>query len=192
MVEVELKYRLDDPEELLTRLIARGAARGVETAQVDLYLDHPVRRFEETDEAFRIRWDERDGLALTYKGPRLDPMSKTREEIEIGITGGEPGCDSAATLFGRLGFREVRRVSKRRTTFQVASDGREVAVSIDDVEGIGLFVELELIADEGDWQAARESLERLAQILGLAPVQAERRSYLEMLLKAEAARRAID
>ena len=56
MVEVELKYWLHEPEDLLASLIARGAVRGGETAQADYYFDHPSRRFAESDEAFRIRW----------------------------------------------------------------------------------------------------------------------------------------
>jgi adenylate cyclase, class 2 len=188
MVEVELKYRLHDPEGVLTRLIARGAARRVEAAQVDVYFDHPSRRFGKTDEALRIRWDDQDGLAATYKGPRLDLKSKSREEIEIGLKGGESDLEEAARLLGRLGFREVRRVPKRRTTFLVTMADREIAVSIDDVDGIGLFVELELLADAGAWLTARESLERLALALGLKPEDSERRSYLELLLDRDGSR----
>ena len=190
MIEVELKYRLHEPEELLTRLIARGAAPGPETAQVDLYFDHPQRRFAESDEALRIRWDEGVGLALTYKGPRLDLKSKSREEIEIGLTGDLSTNELAATLLERLGFRPVRRVAKRRTTFRLSADGRVVDVSIDHVEELGLFVELETICDEQSWQIGREFVERTASSLGLGPEQAERRSYLELVMQAERARGA--
>jgi adenylate cyclase class 2 len=187
MIEVELKYRLHEPEELLTRLIARGAAPGPVTVQVDLYFDHPLRRFAESDEALRVRWDEGAGLALTYKGPRLDPKSKSREEIEIGLTGDVSTSEQAGTLLERLGFRPVRRVSKRRTTFQLSADGRKIDVSIDDVEELGLFVELEMICDEQGWMVGREFVERTASSLGLGPEQAERRSYLELVMQAESA-----
>jgi adenylate cyclase class 2 len=192
MIEVELKFRLHDPEDLLMRLIARGAVRSFDSLQVDLYFDHPVRRFAATDEALRLRWDQRDGLVITYKGPRLDDKSKTREEIELGIVGSEPTLNSATVLLKRLGFREVRRVSKRRTTYLARDELRDVTISIDEVDAIGLFVELEAIADESDWQAAREALERLARGLGLGPLSSERRSYLELLLESDRARASVD
>lgn len=190
MVEVELKYWLHEPEDLLASLIARGAVRGGETEQADFYFDHPSRRFADSDEALRIRSDDRMGLALTYKGPRLDLQSKSREEIEIALAGDPSTRDLMATLLDRLGFRLVRCVSKRRTTFQLNAEGREIDVSIDEVEGLGLFVELEIICDEQDWMSARESVQRIASGLGLAPEQAERRSYLELVMQAAADPRA--
>ena len=57
MIEVELKYRLDDPESLLSALIARGAEPGAATIERDVYFNHPSRDFAETDEALRLRWD---------------------------------------------------------------------------------------------------------------------------------------
>jgi adenylate cyclase class 2 len=58
--------------------------------------------------------------------------------------------------------------------------GRRVEGALDDVEGVGTFVELELRADEKSVDEARRAIATLAAELDLGP--SERRSYLEMLL----------
>ena len=55
--------------------------------------------------------------------------------------------------------------------------------SLDEVEGVGTFVEFELVADEADSTLPRSCIISLAQSLGLT--QGERRSYLEMLLEGK-------
>ena len=53
--------------------------------------------------------------------------------------------------------------------------------ALDEVDGLGTFVELELSADEASLDEARRTIVSLANELDLGP--SERRSYLEMLLE---------
>ena len=64
-------------------LLERGATLSKDCDQVDEYFNHPCRDFAVTDEALRLRKDP-DGK-MTYKGPKLDRTTKTREEIEMDI-----------------------------------------------------------------------------------------------------------
>ena len=52
--------------------------------------------------------------------------------------------------------------------------------ALDEVDGVGSFVELELQADDAGLDAAKQKISKLAAELHLGP--SERRSYLEMLL----------
>ena len=177
MIEVELKYRLHDPEALLAALIARGVSPGLETLEQDIYFAHPSRNFAETDEALRLRWDGKAAV-LTYKGPLLDKVSKSREEIELDLPG-ESGLATARQILTRLGFQEVRPVEKRRRKFPLHVEALPVLVTIDDVAGLGLFVELECFAEQDDFTFARDALRKFAETLGLR--DSERRSYLQLL-----------
>ena len=73
---------------------------------------------------------------------------------------------------GRVGGRAVRRAEDGRGARSVAS--------LDDVEGVGHFAEIEIQAPEEQLAAARDVLLWTAAELGLSG--SERRSYLEMLL----------
>jgi len=61
--------------------------------------------------------------------------------------------------------------------------GRQVEASLDEVERLGTFAELELVVDEHDLEAAKACIASLAAALGL--VGSQRRSYLELLLEKE-------
>ncbi|HET6881830.1 MAG TPA: class IV adenylate cyclase [Pirellulales bacterium] len=181
--EVERKYRLADASQLMERLRAWGAEFGPPQTQADTYYAHPARDFAETDEALRIRRIG-DEAFVTYKGPKIDAESKTRVEIELPLSGGLQGADDHARLFEALGFRPVATVTKRRRKAGLSWQGREFEIALDEVESVGLFVEIETSADEADLEAAKASLASLADKLSLR--DGERRSYLELLLALRA------
>ena len=85
--EVELKFLLPDSREILAQLAGLGAVAAAPVEQVDRYFNHPARDFGVTDEAFRIR-SVGDANCMTYKGPILDPVTKSRREIEVSFADG--------------------------------------------------------------------------------------------------------
>lgn len=208
MYEVEQKYPVADGAALEERLTRLGAVRHGVVEQVDRYFNHPSRDYADTDEALRLR-STPAGVAITWKGPRLEATAKTRREIELPLAeaavpaaaGAEAavpvgaGANTAVSaalhapqatlerwteLLEALGFRRVREVAKRRRLATVRWQTADVEVALDHVTGLGDFVELELQADAAGTAAATGRIESLARELGCA--NPERRSYLEMLL----------
>ncbi len=181
--EVEMKFPLVDSASLISQLNALGAVSHKKIEQSDRYFNHPARDFAETDEVLRIRMVA-DRSFVTYKGPLLDAVTKTRQETEIQF-GTSPGdSDRFHEMLVNLGFRPVREVKKTRTPYSFEWENREFEVVFDDVIGLGWFVEVETTVEEADRPAATDSLLRLATQLGLE--NSTRRSYLGMLLEADA------
>ena len=178
-LEVELKYAVTDVPELELRVISAGYQFVSKSSQTDRYFQHPARDFAVTDEAFRIRFDEQQGY-LTYKGPLLDTIAKTRKEIEIALHPVESDPLRISEMLISLGFRMVLDVCKTRTLYQRQIINREIHLCLDQVAGLGSFVEIETIVAEEEKDAARDILLRLADELNLS--QIERRSYLRLLL----------
>src|SRR5690349_2250579 len=139
--EVEQKFPLCDETALLARLAALGGVAGEAEDQVDCYYAHPLRDFAATDEALRIR-RQGDLNFITYKGPKLDPGTKTRREIELCLAPGERAAAEFGRLLEALGFRPVAEVHKRRRVAQFDWQARQVEAAIDDVQDVGKFVEL--------------------------------------------------
>ncbi len=184
--EVELKFRLPDPDALRQRLKAAGFALTGQDQQEDVYLRHPERDFGRTHEAFRMRRHGSENL-LTYKGPKHDGPTKTREEIELGFAPGVESWHNMLQMLERLGFSPVASVSKHREQFAAADEEPSLLVVIDHVEGLGYFAEVEaLIAGAGDLPAAQAAVLDTATRLGLETV--EPRSYLR--IKLEQARKS--
>ena len=174
MYEVELKVAADH-DAVRKRLEALDAEHLGTVTQSDTYYDAPHRDFAETDEAFRIRHEDHEGDArteLTYKGPKVDAESKTREEVETGV---EDAGDAAA-IVESLGFEAAATVRKERDRYRL--DG--YTVTLDDVEGIGEFVEVEI--ESSDVDSAREGAKAVMADLGLDPDEQIRTSYLGLLL----------
>lgn len=181
--EVEQKHRVPDEAELVSRLRARGVNLEKPIEQSDQYFAHPCRDFAKTDEALRIRI-VCDKSFVTYKGPKLDTTTKTRREIELPLDPADRDGSQFASLLAALGFTPVAVVRKRRRAFQIIIGEYEVDGALDDLEGLGCFVELELQATDENLEAAKQAIAKLAADLNLGP--SERRSYLEMLLAKNA------
>ena len=191
MYEVEQKFRVADPAPIEAKLVSLAARFRDPIEQVDRYFAHPCRDFVKTDEALRLR-RVGDSVAVTWKGPRIDSAAKTRRELELGLAevpplpggprGGQATLDRWSELLTALGFRPVRDVVKRRRPSRVLWHGTEVEVDLDAVAGLGDFVELELLAAQGEVPLATACIESLARELGCG--EQERRSYLELLITA--------
>jgi adenylate cyclase class 2 len=117
---------------------------------------------------------------VTYKGPKRDPQTKTRAEIEVPLADGDRAAADFTSLLTHLGYRPVAVVRKQRRTLHLTEGSLPVEVCLDDVAGLGRFAELEIIVPEDQLDAARTVLLKLAAELGLH--HSERRGYLEMLL----------
>jgi adenylate cyclase, class 2 len=176
--EVEMKFPVTDAAALESRLRELGAVVSAAQTEVDVYFAHPARDFARTDEALRIR-RKGSGNFITYKGPKIDATTKTRREIDLPLPSNEATAQAWTALLEALGFTVAGEVRKSRRKAQVQWQGREIEVSLDEVERVGAYVELELIAEADGLDAARACIGSLAAELGLA--DSERRSYLELV-----------
>jgi adenylate cyclase class 2 len=186
MYEVELKVRAAH-EAVRPRLADIGADPRDRVAQADVYYDAPHRDFADTDEALRVRTEESDGettTKLTYKGPLVDDHSKTRVEAETAVD--DP--DAARDLLAGLGFEPAATVRKERAVFEHG----EYTVTLDSVDGLGEFVEVETESDDAGLESAREGARDLLERLDLDPAEQIRSSYLGLLLADDGARASAD
>jgi adenylate cyclase, class 2 len=178
--EVELKFPIDDADDVTLAILARGARRGAVVRQSDLYFQHPSRDFRQTHEALRLRKTD-DGLRITYKGPIIDSRTKMRRELELPIGGDREDFERWRELLIILGFEPVRGVDKTRAVYDLNWESRDLELAVDAVDGLGTFLEIESIAHDFDRDAARDAILRLADNLGLK--NSERRSYLQLLME---------
>ena len=184
MVEVEIKFPAPPGIAFEPRLLALGATFLIERQESDQYLNAPDRDFAKTDEALRIRRVGAD-VKLTYKGPKRDLLTKTRTEIEVPLASIDQGAQNMSQLLASLGYRPSGTVQKQRRVYQLALEGIEAEICLDQVAGLGAFVELEIVVQESQVESARDALLRLAAQLSLE--KPERRSYLELILARGAA-----
>ena len=172
MIEVEIKARLDSSSLKSLEAFLNSECKMIKREkQSDIYLQHPCRDFARTDEALRVRVEEKSGrVELCYKGSREKLLQfKKREEIRVEVDSAE----GVIELLKKLGFTPVATVVKSRTVYEC--QGFEV--SIDDVKGLGTFVEFELKSKDSE-RKVLGLLERFGLLNRM-----EQKTYLELILE---------
>ncbi len=185
--EVEVKISIDSFDEIEQRILNLGAKKINQEVQIDSYFEHPCRTFSETDEALRVRLrrplgkaeheSQTDLVELTYKGPKIDSTTKTRIESSVKLN----DVEEITSILENLGFKQVATITKKRQFFSLP----QITISIDDVEDVGLFVELESISNYDEITKARENIFAMVKKLGLKSTQSIRESYLELFLSRQ-------
>jgi adenylate cyclase class 2 len=162
--EIEVKYRVDDLEGLLAALKARG-----------IELSDP---FHQDDQAYApAGWqfgDSKLGVSFlrlrtvagrhyfTLKQPAQNDQACLEYETEV--------TDREAMHYAALhmGYRPTVRIIKARRTASIA----DCSLCIDDLEGVGGFIEAERMApDDADAQAIQAELAAFIESLGVTAVR---------------------
>jgi adenylate cyclase class 2 len=177
MLEIELKVRvfsLEPVRQQLHRLNAQFCGR---IHEHDVYYNAPHRDFAITDEAVRVRYTN-DQAVVTYKGAKIQSSGlKAREELNTAVESGE----IFELVLDRLGFYKTAEVNKWRENYTLGT----MAISLDSVDELGTFAEIEIMAEDNDSDASAQ-IEKIAKELGIQgePILA---SYLELLLSKRSA-----
>ncbi len=174
MIEVEIKIP-GNLEEIRHNLKKLGAVYIKDEINSDIYFNHPNRDFANTDEALRLRRTH-DQSILTYKGRKINDISKSREEINIEIS----NYDDMVILLEKLSFKKVLIVNKQRQYWEY----RDTVITLDNVHNLGEFVELERdIESMNNLENEINEIKRIAEEIGLDPEKQIIKSYLELLLE---------
>ncbi len=103
----------------------------------------------------------------------MDELSKTRKEIEVAVE--DPS--NVAEILQNLSFRAVAMVRKNRTIYTLD----ELIITLDQVHGVGDFVEIEKETAEGE--DTEEALNQIFATYSKIGIENgfERSSYLELM-----------
>lgn len=172
MLEIEMKVRVSSLDPVRRQLIGLHARPIGRVHEHDVYYNAPHRDFGVTDEAVRVRYTD-DHAVITYKGAKIEASGlKAREELNTAVESGKV----FEAILDRLGFTRTAEVNKWRENYQIG----DTSISLDSVEELGTFVEIEVMADGAD-NMAHEKITALSKEIGVhgEPILD---SYLEMLL----------
>ena len=182
MIEVEIKIPVSNLEKEKAGLHRMGFVHERSLIERDTYFDGGVCGIRKSGQALRVRQiihcDTGEKMSeINFKGKKMDSVSMSRPEYETAVGDGE----IAKKIFEEAGFFPVKPVVVKKREILICG---EVQACLDDVEGLGTFLELEIMAeDEGSKAFALEKIERILKELGHAMAETTRVSYLTQLLK---------
>ncbi len=177
--EIEVKYRVSDVKKIHHSLLALGAVEHNSSRQLDIvYLPAEMSDFSEMKTGTAVlRQRDSDGLHyITLK--KRTPGSSTAKEVEFAVDA-SPG--TITDFFTELGYHEVVRVNKHRTSYQLG----EHEICLDSVDDLGDFIEIEIMSeDEGDIVPEELRIKALGEKLGLNADDIVNQRYDTMILAA--------
>lgn len=180
--EVEAKYSLKNPEEVLERIESLGIPmEGEGQRQIDTYYTSPARNFLENEivsEWLRVRETE-DKATLNYKlwlpvGAKIQNQCK---EYESEIS----DAYAVKQLLLHLSFREIAVVDKLRRSWLY----KNVEISMDTVRQLGSFIELEYTEETAEDQIENinDFFEEVLSMLHAQVGERDRRGYAYALIQ---------
>jgi predicted adenylyl cyclase CyaB len=180
VIEVELKARLRDRAavEAAVAAFARPAGR---VDKSDAYWHGPDWRLNRGTRGFRVRAEGAAIDLVTFKDKRSEGGIEINREVEFGVS------DPAAFVefIERLGCEPFYR--KRKTGLAFKADRGDATIEIVEVEGLGDFIEIEMLLEDEDparVALAQGEIRALLARSGVAEADIESRFYSELLMIA--------
>ena len=180
MIEAEVKLPVAELTEIKEKLLKTGFKETAIIEERDTYFDNPQGDIRANGEALRVR-ETKDHLTgesraqINFKGKKMDTRTMSREELETGVEDGE----ICRNILQAIGYAPADpEVIKDRTVMQKES----ITACLDNVHGLGEFLELEILADsEDERENALGQIGNILNSLGYQISDTVRTSYLSML-----------
>jgi predicted adenylyl cyclase CyaB len=184
MIEVELKARVRDRRavEEAVRLFASPPG---EVDKRDAYWRAPIAAAASERRDFRVRLEGGTSV-VTFKDKRVEGGVEVNVEREFGVSDPE----AFAALVERLGCERWYEKRKRGLRFDAASAtaaGGKAAIEIVEIEGLGCFIEIEVLLEKAEGEAvaaARSELLGFLERAGCGLADVEPRFYSRLLEEA--------
>lgn len=181
MLEVERKARVTAVPELETKILERGSLEKEITKEDRYYLIgwSPGRPIDfETDPIFRVRAS--GGRAtLGWKARTFVGTTEVNEEREIDL--GDPD-GLIEWLEGYLGLEPFGIKRKHTRLFRLSGRLSRARVELNNVEGLGDFIEVEVMCEPPDRDEAVGLIDEVFGLLGIADEAVETRYYIDLLM----------
>lgn len=177
--EIEVKFQLDNSGmEFLKKWLEKNTDYEGEVLYTDYYLDNPDSTFfymafggyKDILQFVRIRMSLEKNF-ICYKNRHITEEGKTLycDEYETEVKDG----DISLRIFNALGYTEQIILKKKRKTYKT----KEFDIVIDDVDGLGIFVEVELKNHELDGIA---KIHKYLKEIGIKKIKQFDRGYICM------------
>lgn len=180
-VEIELKFPLKNAQDVIA-LLHKEAEFKHEKSQHDVYYNHPSRDFlEDSDnvnEWLRIRISG-DEAEINYKDwqPHEAKIKTHCTEYETTVA----SYDQLGKVLAALDFKKMIEVKKNRKSWNY----KDAEISIDSVDGLGEFIEVEYKGNLGDIDEARKYLFEVMEAISAETDELDLKGYPYLLLKAK-------
>ena len=183
MHEIEVKAILLDKESFIEALSKLGCELGKEISQDDTVYARVVGTLDQylsNSDFLRLRVQNDGRTLFTFKHHpgRIINLDSAPLELELEVS----SRDTMEKILGLMGYKEAVRIRKirRKTHYE------KWEICIDEVEGLGSFVEIEELVEENDSvQEVQQRMEAFLAKLGVGTGSLLKNRYDVMLMQKQ-------
>ena len=161
MREIEIKAKLKDKDKVMEKLKALGCSFESPITQSDTVYAEDVdtlENFRSGTVFLRLRVKNNSKVLFTLKTRGVNDLDSP-VEIELEVSSKEE-MEKAIII---MGYKEAITVNKTR----VITHYNNCEICIDDVENLGMFIEMEKLTEEGNSQEIQEEMFKFFESLGI-------------------------
>jgi adenylate cyclase class 2 len=181
-IEIEVKFPLKNTAELAARLNSIAKLAKKDVFQKDTYFIPAHRNFlavKRPYEWLRLR-ETAKGAHFNYKHfyPENVEVTEYCDEFETNVE----SADAIRKILASLDFKDVVVVEKKRSTWMF----KDVEIAIDDIKGLGPYIEAEAKKEFETPKKAKEYLRAILKEIGAELGDEELRGYPFIILNIKA------
>ena len=155
VIELEKGFVLNDNHLIKEEAIEKGFKLAHEVEETDTYFTDKDKEFVRTRTCLRIRRIDSNYIELTYKAKSSQDTERYgKKEVNIQIK--PTDYEDLVTVLSGLGYIKYVEFTKYRKVYSKKDNNVEYNIMLDNIKGIGDFVEFEIITHEDVSNSERE------------------------------------
>lgn len=155
VIELEKGFVLNDNHLIKEEAIEKGFKLAHEVEETDTYFTDKDKEFVRTRTCLRIRRIDSKYMELTYKAKSSQNTERYGKK-EVNIQVKPTDYEDLVTVLSGLGYIKYVEFTKYRKVYSKKENNVEYNIMLDNIKGIGDFVEFEIITHEDVSNSERE------------------------------------
>ena len=180
-IELEKSFVLDEENErrIQEKIEQEGFKLVSEEVEEDTYFSDKELNFVKNRVCLRTRKINDDHLELTYKPKSTEETEKFGKK-EVNIELNVKDYEDVKYIIKQLGYIEYVSFKKYRTTYSKNVNGIESNIMLDELKGIGKYIELEVLSEKEDRQKMLSELESLLDEFECSNLEEKKKPYRDI------------
>ena len=184
-IELEKSYYVDDENLLMENINRNGLEKVEDSVEEDTYFTDKEQTLIKDRVCLRTRLTNDSNLELTFKAAASE-ITELFGEREVNLSLKKDHYQDTIFMVIALGFVKYVSFKKHRITYSKVIRGLEHNIMLDEIEGIGKFVELEIIADDSvNKEDLHEELVKFLEEMNVSSFREKNEPYRDIVKNAE-------
>lgn len=181
-IELESSYHLgEDYDNILKQIQNEGFKLAENSIEEDTYFTDKDLEFVKNRICLRTRKTNEDFLELTYK-PKSNDETEKYGKREVNLKLDPKDYEDTKYVIKQLGYIEYVSFKKYRNVYSRRDSELEYNIMIDQIGGIGNFIELEILADANyDKEKLRLKLDEFIQKMNCNKLKEKEKPYRDIV-----------